>query len=637
MHIRVTIGRSPRPNPTLGVRVLFEGRGLLIEGTDRVREVSLRGGRRLWLAGNPVGLLAGSGTMSELVALPQELADASPVNLQDLEGRYVGVVIDPSDESCWVAADRFGQMDVYYQAVDGGSVLGTELRLLPVAATGAPFDQVALAHTLCVYGHRPAKQQTPYAGVKRLGVGESVSIKGGRLQVQSGSFRPIETAAYGERELHEYADLLLQAVRIRGSRHGNVVYLSSGWDSTSLLACLVHLYGARKVRAVIGRMKYSERSGVINQFEIDRAKAVAEFFGVHLDIIEFDYWRRGPELVEELSPLFRGHHIATLTGLNHSLLANHVAETTEGDESLFAGEISDGAHNLGFSQFVTIFHPSLEFREYSDKMASYLFGPTFLQLLQHGRFADDPIYQLLRSRVGSAVFDEVGGEEERTRQMLASFFLRPNRLPLWSLRNTRVLTHNGRDTYSASMEQQYLERAGRDATPKTLYSWYLHLYNSFHWQGSTVVTLGLTAEAKGLRAALPFWDSRLQEFLSAMPESWGRGLDLNPTKYPLKWALTHRIRFPMHLQVGPHSYLYDVDPSFSHGAEILYGSAFASYYRDLLRHRAYRDVLSEDTFDLGYLDGVVQRYLDGVEVRGSEMNDLLSLCILTATGWYGVR
>ena len=36
---------------------------------------------------------------------------------------------------------------------------------------------------------------------------------------------------------------------------------------------------------------------------------------------------------------------------------------------------------------------------------------------------------------------------------------------------------------------------------------------------------------------LPFWDNRIQSFLSAMPESWGRGLELKPTKYPLKWTL----------------------------------------------------------------------------------------------------
>src|ERR1051325_1355111 len=135
--------------------------------------------------------------------------------------------------------------------------------------------------------------------------------------------------------------------------------------------------------------------------------------------------------------------------------------------------------------------------------------------------------------------------------------------------------------------------------------------------------------------ALPFWDSRLHELLSAAPESWGRGLDLNPTKYPLKWTLTHRVPYPMHMQVGPHSYLYDVDPSFSHTAELLYGSAFAPYFRGVLGRREYRHVLSADVFDLGYVDRIVDQYLAGTEVRGAEMNDLLPLSLISSVGWYG--
>lgn len=70
---------------------------------------------------------------------------------------------------------------------------------------------------------------------------------------------------------------------------------------------------------------------------------------------------------------------------------------------------------------------------------------------------------------------------------------------------------------------------------------YLQLYNSFDWQGLTVSTVALTVQEFGLHLLLPFWDARLQDFLSGMPESWGRGLDPNPTKYPLKWMLQHRI------------------------------------------------------------------------------------------------
>jgi hypothetical protein len=133
--------------------------------------------------------------------------------------------------------------------------------------------------------------------------------------------------------------------------------------------------------------------------------------------------------------------------------------------------------------------------------------------------------------------------------------------------------------------------------------------------------------------ALPFWDRQIQEFLAAMPEDWGRGLDLRPTKYPLKWMLAHRIRYPMHLQVGPHSYVYDVDPSFSLAAETMYASAFAPFFRNLLRPRAYHRLLSPDVFDLSYVDAMVDRYLEGVEVRGAELNDLVSLCVLSLVDW----
>lgn len=624
MQLRITAGPGAQPPGNSALRLLHRSETLIVEGSDDVRDLRLADGRRVLLLGDVVGGLG-------------SIASHTLDDLKQLEGRFAATIVDERRDACLLLGDRFGQLDLYYQRTDGRTVVGTDLRLLPIAHSGGAFDQVALAHTFCVYGHRPAKKQTPYRDVHRLAVDEIASIAAGRFHLEARPFRPRHTGEYGEAQLHEYADLLLEAVRRRGSPNGNVVYLSSGWDSTALLACLVHLFGAGSVRAVIGRMTYANRSGVINQFELDRARAVADFFGIRLDVIEFDYCRRGPELVEELRPLFRGHHIATLTGLNHALLADHTAKTTAGDEPVFAGEISDGAHNLGFSQFVTIFHPVLAFREYSDKMASYLFGPTFLHRLSAGDYGDDVVFQLFQARAAGVTFDELAAPSLRTRQLLASFFLRANRLPLWSLQNVRVLTADGRDHYARSMEAGYLQAAGAEATPDTLYAWYLHLYNSFHWQGSTVSTLALTAKARGLCTAMPFWDGPLQDFLSAMPESWGRGLDLNPTKHPLKWMLAHRINYPMHLQVGPHSYVYDVDPSFSHGAEILYGSALAPYYRRLLARRAYRDVLSPEVFDLPYLDAAVQRYLDGAEVRGVEMNDLLSLCLVTATGWYGVE
>lgn len=614
---------------------LHESAELLVQCQGTPRSWRNAAGELFVLSGDLVGFRRADGTLADAATWPLEAARfESSAGVASIEGRFVLARIGPGDR-CEVRTDRFGGVDVYYQQDGGGVVLATQLDLLPLGKNAGPVA-LSYAHTVTVYGSRPAKMDTLYTGVMRLGVLQGARLSGGRLDLVDYGFRPTPAGDYTERENHEYADALLEAVRARASANGNVVYLSSGWDSTSILACLVHLFGPRKLRAVIGRMHYADRSGIINQFELDRARAVADFYGVKLEICEFDYRTTAPDTVAAARPLFRAHQFASATGLNHWRLAEHVARTTGGDEVVFAGEISDGAHNLGFSQFVTIFHPVMEFREYSDKMASYLFGPTFLSLLLEGKHENDPIWTLFRQRAAGTAFDELASDPAlRTRQLLASFFLRGSRMPLCSLSGNRFLTASGRQVYARDMEEKYLARAAAEATPATLYSWYLHLYNSFHWQGSTVATLPLTAAAHGLRCALPFHDGRVQDFLAAMPESWGRGLDLKPTKYPLKWMLQHRIKYPMHLQVGPHSYLYDVDPSFSHAAELLFASSLGTLFKQRLATGDYRGWFADGMFDGPYMDGIVKRYLGGEEFRGGDMNDVFLLGLLAATGRIG--
>jgi hypothetical protein len=630
MRLRISIGSPAGLAP---LPVLHELPSARVEG-DRGRVLTHQGRVVGVFAGEALGWRTGHDEMSRIssdAALAALVASHAMTDIAHaLEGRFVLVKIDGG---AWqICTDRFGQADVYYTRAGGRLTFATALDLLPAGAEDQ-VDDAAVAHAITVYGYRPPKRHTFYAGIRRLGVGEIVSSgRDGEPSFDTLAPRLPASRPYGPNELKRYADLLLDAVDLRASDTGNVVYLSSGWDSTSILGALVHLRGAAKVRAVIGRMNYATRSGIINQFEIDRARAVAEYYKVPLEVVELDYWQQGQALVDDLRPTGAAHMLGSMTYFNHSLLARHVAATARGGESVFAGEISDGAHNLGFSQFVTIFHPVLEFREYSDKMASYLFGPTFLGQLQQGTFRDDVIYDLLRRRMGNAVFDEPASTPEGvTRQLLASFFLRGSRFPMWSLDNVRVLTAEGRARYDREIGT-YLDAAG-SAGPDTLYAWYLHLYNSFHWQGGTVSTLATTADRHGLRMHLPFWDSRLIDFLSAMPESWGRGLDLKPTKYPLKWTLEHVIDYPLHLQVGPHSYLYDVDPSFSHSAEFLYGSALKPAFVEMLTRRGYRDMLSPSVFDLGHIDGIVDGYLSGREVRGLELNELAQLTLTAATAW----
>jgi hypothetical protein len=598
-----------------------------------VRQLTLPGGTTIWMGGTVDGVRSRSGGWLPTPASLSDLID--PNNLESsvrrLEGRFVIVV--QNQNQLWIGADSQGRSDVYYSK--DCSAVSTRLSALDGTTTGV-YDQLGWLHTFVAYGSRPAKKQTLYCGVRRLGVGQMITGTVGSLRVVDGSFEPLSSVPLNSRSLNEYADRLLESIRLRASAEGNVVYLSSGWDSTSILACLVHLFGPAKVRAVIGRMKYSDRRGVINQFEIDRARLVAEYFGVVLDVIDFDYTFGASKLLDECRDFFKAHQFYNLTAFNHYLLARHVAKTTNGGETVFAGEISDGAHNLGFSQFVSIFHPTQEFREYADKMHGYLFGPTFFENFKSGTFKDDEVYRFLRGRLGEVQFDELAETEgERIRQFFASFFLRSGRFPLASLSNERVLTKEGADYYSKLMEESYLGDVSRRATATTLYSWFLRTYNSFHWQSSTVAPLAATAEHFGLQAALPFWDSRLQESLAAFPEQAGRGLDLNPTKFPLKWTLKNRVDYPLHLQVGPHSYLYDVDPSFSHSAELMYGSSFKDVFVRTIETLPHRQALDSKLFDFSYIERLATGYSGGHEVRGRELTDLLNLAMTGGIGWYG--
>ena len=117
-----------------------------------------------------------------------------------------------------------------------------------------------------------------------------------------------------------------------------------------------------------------------------------------------------------------------------------------------------------------------------------------------------------------------------------------------------------------------------------------------------------------------------------MPESWGRGLDINNTKYPLKWMLSNRVDYPMHFQEGPHSYLYDVNPTFSHAAEIMYSSSFTKIYKEIFRKKEFINSMDPDFFDLKYLNKIIDSYLEGEEVSGQALSDLYIIGNFTSIG-----
>lgn len=625
--------------------VILKTKNILLATTKPYYKISLSQGNYIFIWGDIYAVKRSNGTYDSVDMVTEKkhvlkelfeslgVVEASKV----IEGNYIGVFIG-RDNNATVFGDSFNRTEVFYILEGNEGVVSTDLEATLKGVKKIKYSQEALANLLTAYGYYAPKKHTIYEDVRRLGVGESLMFKEGKIKVEQVPFVSQSTRPFGNREHHEYANILEDAVKNRGSDSCNWVFLSSGWDSTSLLAILVKKYGTSKVHAVIGEMIYSDRAGTINQFELERAKKVADYYGVQLDVVPLnlcgedsvEYWKN-------LRDLLKKQHIYAIASYNYSRLSDYVSKYAGPQDAIFAGEISDGAHNFGFSQFATILeHPDLGFREYSDKMNSYLFGPSFFKRVLDNNYQDDAVYKLLRGRVGSDAFDDEQSLDEEARRLkyFISFFFRNVRIPFYGLYNTKMLTQDGAKQYENKFSKIYLGKIAAEATPETLYSCLLYLYNSFHWQGSTVRMLSVQLEENGQRLKLPFGDGRMQDFLSEMPENWGRGLELKPTKYPLKWMLENCIDYPLHLQTGPHSYLYDVNPQFSHSSEILFGSYLSNYLKELLKNYPYEAILQEDFFDLQYMRKLVDDYRNGVELTGVKRNDLMSLATLCLTGWY---
>ena len=56
-------------------------------------------------------------------------------------------------------------------------------------------------------------------------------------------------------------------------------------------------------------MKYSKRAGVINEFEINRAKQFADYYNIRLDIVDFDL--TGIECIGLLGKYYTNFEITT--------------------------------------------------------------------------------------------------------------------------------------------------------------------------------------------------------------------------------------------------------------------------------------------------------------------------------------
>lgn len=625
---------------TAGLDKLFTsgGKSLFANTKEASFNIELSDGRRLYIYGEVFYHIRADGSIKQIggggsgylskVFSENRLFEVVPC----LEGQYIGLCVDARKKTAQLFSDRYARLDSFYGQEGADFYFATDLDFI-FGKIHPKYDQLMLTHLFSVYGWYAPKGHTIYSNVKQLRVGEVIGISEAGLDSEVMRFDPVEIEEYKDSQLESYYLSLRDSVIARAGRDKTWISSSSGWDSSLLLGLSVAEFGPGKTGMVCGSMKYSDGTETINRFEIEKIKKIGKYFGIKPEIVEFDFKSAGARAYwEKVLPYYRSRHVYTFVTFNFAKLSDALSGAGGGGQVIFNGETADSFHNFGFSQFATFFHDKKCFTEYADKMNCYLYGPSFFKKVNEGSHARDRVYQIFKRMTGAEFDPGLGDREKVVQGFLFPLFYGSPRVPF--ARTYRNPCLRGEKLLDFAFKQ-YMPEVASSLTDRNIYSWLIYLYHSFHSQGSTVNVQKHAMEHNGHRWRSPFNDYRVIDILSRAPEAWGRGLDLNNTKYPLKWVARNRIRFPYEvLEEGPHSYLYDVIEGFSLFAEITYRSGVTEFFKETLRGRPYRDILSDEYFDLKYLDGLCADFTEGREARGQDFNNLVSLVTLCVTGWY---
>jgi len=431
-----------------------------------------------------------------------------------------------------------------------------------------PQSALAQRQVYKVYGNRPPYPLTLTKGVFRLLPNLPLIINLKTKNVTNSLQRPLQSI--NEKwKLEDYYKAFEAAVV--SNRPNKIIFMSSGWDSSSIMASLVKKYGPSKISAIILRLEYGYKNPV-NRFEIDKAKKLCKFFKVRLRIAPSIYFNK--KLLLHAIHALKKNHLYNFTAINHWTLWQAVKRLgyLPRQTVVYAGECSDGAHNFGFSQNFSAVYPEKGYRQYADKVRSYFISPSFLQRIQdENNIGND---ELVKRFMPGKILKKEKSIKNLCKKMLVGMFFNDDRGPYSSTKSTP------RDQL---LMRQYLRlmRNLLPEKPEHLYASILEFYKRHHWQGSTVMGLR-SLMPNGYELKLPFGNEKMLELLATMPTRFGRGLEPEPTKYPLKMYCKTQVRYPLEVQDGAHSYLYDTNQAISLYKIIYIKSPFGSMIRKSL-------------------------------------------------------
>jgi len=487
-------------------------------------------------------------------------------------------IVNEKEDSVSLFGDAFNRVNLFYGADRRCPVISTEFKDVISCFNAIEFDPAVFC-CLMISGYPPAKH-SPYSGLKRLAIGERLLLKDNGIHLIKAEAKPVLSAKMGPPDLERYNDALINAILSRSSQHQNWVAISGGWDSTIILGVLREYFDAANVQTVVAEVKLSD-GRIFNPYEVDKAKKIAQHYGVPLNIARLDLNDIG---LTKIWPDFVGGQHSSFVyeyPFLFQAIAGLIKAKSEPDAAVFFGSFADSLHNFGFSQYVSLPYLNYDFRHYGDKLKSYLYSPSFFQKVLDNTFEDDFAFKLFRWHASTVEFTDTSSmpKDKKIFQYLLSFMLSKSRLPFASIAPESIFSSSVRVRFEEWLYENYFKDAVEQIDCENMYFWLTRIYQQFYLQG---IEKGLAdASFYGFEKRLrqPFYDLRLVRFLQTMPEDWGRGLEWRSTKYPLHNYGLKKLRVPVEIiESIPHSYISETDEgrSIDLRSQIISNSVFTS-------------------------------------------------------------
>lgn len=543
--------------------------------------------------------------------------------IETIEGVYAGIYIDKKNEKIIVFSDKLKRKEIYYCADANEVIVATSLKNLRGKSGG--YSPESIISILYMYA---PKGSTIHNNIFRLRYNETIEITGGNLKVVKHNEAPLKIRDYDERDLASFGEMVENAVISRASPTMNTVQLSGGWDSTFLLSVLHKYYERNRISAIIIATTFPD-GRIFNQYELEKAEQITKFFGIDLHTINFkvgfeadwiDLWE------QEVKEKALVQEIYDSTIFSHFLITRHLQDKYGENIAVFNGEGADSLNNFGFSQYISLPHNNSGFSEYADKMACYLYGPSFLTKVLNNSYKDELIFKIFQWYFKDFGFTEADrlSKEDRLFEYLMSFVYAPNRIPFVQLEQRNFVKEEGMKRFRGWLKSEYFGKIIESINPQNCYYWLLRLYTDFHWQCPRIKKTGICPNIR-----LPFLDYGLFRFFSQMPENWGRGLEINNTKYALKRLIREGdYQFPTEIvERGPHSYITTVTDALH---QYIYDSNLPKYLLGKVDFDAKSEgYFSSDCFDLDYvkkyITDIKERKIDPISSTGFNLLNFLML------------